>query len=130
MGCEVVQKTCSTTKNATYTHTPTTTAVVTYHTGNLVRHAPQRRLVQLACRSQLGQIIKFVLSGAENLLLHATRWQFNIGPKRPMVRNFHLAIDTITGGVQSSQPHPVKSELNWDHQNPLFERRLGTERSF
>lgn len=37
------------------------TAVVTYQAGNFVWQAAQRRLVQLALRSQLGQIIKTLL---------------------------------------------------------------------
>jgi hypothetical protein len=36
---------------------------VTYHAGNLVRQAAQRRLVQLAFRSQFGQIIRYCFVG-------------------------------------------------------------------
>lgn len=39
------------------------TVAVTYQAGNLVRHAAQRRLVRLAFRSQLGQIIPYCLVG-------------------------------------------------------------------
>jgi len=35
------------------------TVAQTYHAGNFVRHAAQRRRFQLAGRSQLGQIINF-----------------------------------------------------------------------
>jgi hypothetical protein len=42
---------------------PIMTIVVTYQAGSLVLHAGQRRLVQLAFRSQLGQIIFYCLVG-------------------------------------------------------------------
>jgi hypothetical protein len=51
------------TRKAAYTATIVTTVAVTYHAGNLVRQAAQRRLVQLAFRSQFGQIIRYCFVG-------------------------------------------------------------------
>ena len=58
------------------------TAAVTYHTGNLVRHAAQRRLVQLAFRSQLGQVIQaycllgetFIAAADGRTLVQSGQW--------------------------------------------------------
>lgn len=54
------------------------TVAQTYHAGNFVRHAAQRRRLQLAGRSQLGQIIKFqrltLLGSGRFTLVQSGQW--------------------------------------------------------